>query len=118
MQDGYFIIVKQEHQLPFIWIQIQDHQESQQVKKYLRKQNIEDGTQQIQIPKILNNYNKPTPPKEDEKNIIENAIPDNNEIENDVNGVEDNIIENDIGELENNVVENDINEVENNTIQQ
>ena len=64
-----------------------------------------------------NNYNKPTPPKEDEKNIIENAIPDNNEIENDVNGVEDNIIENDIGELENNVVENDINEVENNTIQ-
>jgi hypothetical protein len=25
MQDGYFIIVKQEHQLPFIWIQIQDH---------------------------------------------------------------------------------------------
>ena len=52
-----------------------------------------------------------------EKNIIENAIPDNNEIENDVNGVEDNIIENDIGELENNVVENDINEVENNTIQ-
>ncbi len=60
-----------------------------------------------------NNYNKPKPPKT-ETNVIENKVPDNNGVQNDINEI-NNTIENEVNEVENNTIANDVNEVENNT---